>query len=232
MKATDSITIPYLVVVLSLMPALGVRSWFRLRSGKPLPPKCSRYRAMIALQLMLLTWTSLVAKQNNIGMFGSVRPPAWTWAAAAAYLTFVGVRVWLGLRKLTPEHREKVRLILPENPSEMRYWLLISLLAGVTEEYAYRGVAYSTLHEITDSLIVSLTACVLAFAIAHVMQGWRYALGAGIVALLCHLMVFLTHTLSLVIVFHVAYDLTIGVLAMQALMRNAAATTPGTQVAF
>jgi membrane protease YdiL (CAAX protease family) len=213
------------------MPALGVRSWFRLRSGMALPPKRSRYVAMIALQLMLLAWTALVAKQNNISVLGSTRPPSWVWAAVAAYLALVGTRAWWGLRKLTPEGRKKVSLMLPESPSEMRYWVIISFLAGMTEEYAYRGVVYSTVYDITNSLIVSLTICVLAFAIAHVMQGWRYALGAGLIALLCHLVVFLTQTLSVVIVFHIAYDLLVGALGMQALMRDTAADALSTQEA-
>ena len=121
--------------------------------------------------------------------------------------------------------------MLPESPSEMRYWVIISFLAGMTEEYAYRGVVYSTVYDITNSLTVSLTICVLAFAIAHVMQGWRYALGAGLIALLCHLVVFLTQTLSVVIVFHIAYDLLVGALGMQALMRDTAADALSTQEA-
>jgi membrane protease YdiL (CAAX protease family) len=217
-KAPGSITLFFLGFVLLLMPALGVLSWLRLRDGKPLPPKKRRYRSMIAVQVLLFLLTAIAAKQNGVAMFGTVSPPLWIWLAVAAYVALVGVRARLGVPKLPRERRQKLHLTLPENPSEMPYWVVISLLAGVTEEYAYRGVAYTALNEMTGSLAVSLSICVLAFAIAHMMQGWRGTLGVAYVALLCHLTVFFTQTLSVVMTFHVAYDLVLGIAVMPVLM--------------
>lgn len=175
---------------------------------------------MIALQVLLFLLTAVAAKQNGTAILGTASPPLWTWFAAAAYVALVGVRARLGVPKLPTERRQKLRLTLPENPAEMRYWVVISLLAGVTEEYAYRGVAYSALYEMTGSLAVSVSICVLAFAIAHMMQGWRGTVGAGCVALLCHLTVFFTQTLAVVMAFHVLYDLVLGIAVMPVLMRD------------
>jgi membrane protease YdiL (CAAX protease family) len=213
----DAITIPFLLWVLVLMPALGVLSWRRLKSGKPLPPKERRYRAMITLQVLLLVITSLAAKQNNVNLFAPAWPPAWTWLAAAGYLLFIAMRARVGWRRLPEERKQRARLTLPENPAQMGYWIPISLLAGVTEEYAYRGVAYSVLSQITGSPGISLVVCVLSFGIAHMMQGWRATLGIVLLAILFHITVFLTEGLYLVIAFHVAYDLVIGILGMRAL---------------
>jgi membrane protease YdiL (CAAX protease family) len=210
-------------------PVLGVLSWLRVRSGKPLPPKDRRYRAMIVLQVLLFAITSLAAKQNDVRLFGPVWPPAWTWAAAAAYLLFITARIRVGWRKLTEERKHRARLTLPENPVEMRYWIPTSLLAGVSEEYAYRGVAYSVLSQITGSPAISLIVCVLTFSIAHMMQGWRATVGIALLAVLFHLTVLLTQSLYLVIVFHVAYDLVIGILGMRALT---AVKPPEAQPAF
>jgi hypothetical protein len=77
-KPPDSITILYLVVVLLLMPALGILSWFRVRSGKPLPSNTRRYQTMIVMQFALLAWTSLVARQNSFHLLDSNLPPAWS----------------------------------------------------------------------------------------------------------------------------------------------------------
>jgi membrane protease YdiL (CAAX protease family) len=213
----DTITIPFLLWVLVLMPALGILSWLRLRSGKALPPKVRRYRAMIVLQLLLLAITSLAAKQNSFSLFGPAWPPAWTWVAGAAYLLFIAARIRTGWRKLTEERKQKARLTLPENRVEMRYWIPVSLLAGVTEEYAYRGLAYTVLSQITGAPGISLVVCVLTFGVAHMMQGWRGATWAAALAILFHLVVLLTQSLYLVIVFHAAYDLVIGILGMGAL---------------
>ncbi|MGB2834951.1 MAG: CPBP family intramembrane glutamic endopeptidase, partial [Candidatus Sulfotelmatobacter sp.] len=96
-------------------------------------------------------------------------------------------------------------------------------------EYAYRGVAYSVLSQITGSPGIALVVCVLSFSIAHMMQGWRATMGIALLAILFHITVFLTGSLYLVIAFHVAYDLAIGFLGMRAL---AAIKPPETQPAF
>jgi membrane protease YdiL (CAAX protease family) len=184
---------------------------------------------MIVLQVLLFAITSLAAKQNSISLLGPPPPPAWTWAATAAYLVFIAVRVRIGWRKSAEERKQKARLTLPENRAEMLYWIPISLLAGVTEEYAYRGVAFSVLSQITGSAAISFTLCVLAFSIAHMMHGWRATMGIAFLAILFHLIVFLTQSLYLVIVFHAAYDLVIGILGMRAL---AAVKPPEAQPTF
>jgi membrane protease YdiL (CAAX protease family) len=184
---------------------------------------------MIALQVLLLVITSLAAKQNNFSLLGQAWPPAWTWVAASAYLLVLSLRIRVGFRKLTEERKQGARLTLPESPAEMRYWIPISLLAGVTEEFAYRGVAYNVLSQITGSPGISFLVCVFVFGIAHMMQGWRGVRGAVALAALFHCIVFLTQSLYLVIVFHAAYDLVIGILGMRAL---AAMRPPEPQPAF
>jgi membrane protease YdiL (CAAX protease family) len=231
-KPPDSITILYLVVVLLLMPALGILSWFRVRSGKPLPSNTRRYQTMIVMQFALLAWTSLVARQNSFHLLDSNLPPAWIWVAAAAYLTFIATRVRVGWRRATEKQKRRARLVLPETPSQMRYWVVISLLVGVTEKYAYRGVAYTVFSRITGSPALSVLVCILSFGIAHLMQGWRGVVLASSLAVLFHFTVFLTHTLYVAIAFHAAYDLIVGILAMRALVRDRAIRPPEAQAAF
>jgi hypothetical protein len=175
---------------------------------------------MIATQILLLAMTSLAAKQNAVSLVGLSGPPAWIWPAAAAYLGVIAVRVEIAWRHLSEERKQKARLVLPENPADMRYWIAISFLAGISEEYAYRGVAYVALSEVIGSPILAVVICVLSFGIAHMFQGWRGVLGAMLLALLFHFMVFETQTLCLAITFHVAYDLVVGILGMRGLMRD------------
>jgi hypothetical protein len=168
---------------------------------------------MIWMQILLFGMASVPASKNGVMLFAPARISAWIWLAAAAYLAFIAVRTKIRWPRLSTERRQKARTILPENPSEMLYWIPISILAGVTEEYAYRGVAFSALLAITRSMSLSLLVCISAFAIAHITYGWQAVLGSALLALLFHLTVFLTQTLSLVIFFHVAYDLIVGILS-------------------
>jgi membrane protease YdiL (CAAX protease family) len=154
------------------------------------------------------------------------------WVAAAAYLAFIATRVHVGWRRTTEKQKRRARLVLPETPSQMRYRVVISLLVGVTEEYAYRGVAYTVFSRITGSPALSVLVCILSFGIAHLMQGWRGVVLASSLAVLFHFTVFLTHTLYVAIAFHAAYDLIVGILAMRALVRDRAIRPPEAQAAF
>jgi hypothetical protein len=223
MNSSDSVTIPFLLLLLVVLPALALRTWFRLRSGTPLPPKLRRFQGMIWMQILLFGMTTVPARRNGIALFAPGRISLWIWLAAAAYLALIAVRTKITWPRLSNERRQKARTILPENPSEMLYWIPISILAGVTEEYAYRGVAFSALLTITRSMPLSLMICIAAFAVAHITYGWRAVLSSALLALLFHLTVFVTQTLSLVICFHVAYDLTVGILGMWAFMREGTA---------
>ncbi|HST10302.1 MAG TPA: type II CAAX endopeptidase family protein [Terriglobales bacterium] len=228
MPAYDSITIPYLFVILVWMPASAIRSYWRLKSGKPLGPKPRRYRAMIASQIFVLAYSLLAARENRISLLGHA-PAAWIWVVTTFYLgllAFVLRNVW---RRLSQERKQRARRLLPENSREMRYWIPISLLAGLSEEYAFRGVAYVALRELTGSPPISVAICVLAFAVAHIAQGWRGVLGTGIIAMAMHVIVFLTAGLYLPIAAHAAYDLVVGVIAMQNFVRDDAVSAMNPQ---
>ncbi len=91
----------------------------------------------------------------------------------------------------------------------------IAVLAGVGEECAYRGVAYVLLVDLLGSAWLSLTICTLAFALAHIYQGWKSSLEVGALSLLSQLAVFLTGSLYLSIAVHAAYDTLLGWLVMR-----------------
>jgi len=95
------------------------------------------------------------------------------------------------------------------------YWVPIAVLAGVGEECAYRGVAYVLLVDLLGSAWLSLTICTLAFALAHIYQGWKSSLEVGALSLLSQLAVFLTGSLYLSIAVHAAYDTLLGWLVMR-----------------
>jgi membrane protease YdiL (CAAX protease family) len=220
----------FLTYVLLGMPALGVASYFRVRSGKPLPAKKRRYRAVIVLQVFLVVMTLAVATQNDIELFGPEWPSSWTWLIAAGYLALIFLRLNRALPKTSQDRKKRARLLLPEDWSQMRVWVIISILAGLSEECAYRGLAYIAVGQQTGSRMLAVAICTAAFGVAHMLQGWRGVLGTSIMALIFHGLVFLTQGLYLAIGVHIAYDLAIGFLAMRMFLRESAAPNAQAQV--
>ena len=219
----------FLTYVLLGMPALGIASYFRVRSGKPLPPKTRRYNAVLVLQVLLVTLTLFVAKSNQVELFGPDWPSPWTWGIALGYLALIAMRLNRALPRISPERKQRARLLLPEDWSQMRVWILISILAGFSEECAYRGLAFVAVGQQTGSRWTAVAICTVAFGVAHMLQGWRGVLGTALIALVFHGLVYLTQGLYLAIGVHIAYDLIIGFLAMRMFLRDSV-STPGQMV--
>jgi membrane protease YdiL (CAAX protease family) len=206
----------YLFWVIVLMPVSGVWSWYRLRSGKPLPPKEKRYRAMVVFQVWIFLLTLVVMQDNGIHLFAYPGPPLWGWCVATGYMALLWQRVKVGWQRISDERKEKARRLLPENPAHLRYWIPISLLAGLSEECAFRGLAFVLLARLLGGPVPAMAVCVIAFGVAHMMQGWRGVLGTSIIALVMHGLVYLTGGLYLPIAVHAAYDLIVGFVAIRA----------------
>jgi membrane protease YdiL (CAAX protease family) len=218
--ATDPSMRLFLTYVLLGMPALGIVSYYRVKSGKPLPAKLQRYRAVIVLQIFLILLTILTARANSIRLFGPVWPSAWAWVLAAAYMVLIALKLKSGFRKLSDQRMQRTRILLPEDSVQFRFWIVISLLAGLSEECAYRGLAYVAVSQQAGSRALAVGICTAAFGIAHMLQGWRGVLGTTLIALVFHGLVYLTQGLYLPIVIHIVYDLVVGYFAMMVLMQD------------
>ena len=210
----------FLTYVLLGMPALGVASYFRVKSGRPLPPKLRRYRAVIVLQVFLTALTILVANNNSIQIFGRAGPSAWVWVVAAGYMVLIVFSLRRGFRKLTAPRKQRARILLPEDHVQFRFWIVISGLAGLSEECAYRGLAYIAVSQETGSRTLAVVVCTAAFGIAHMLQGWKGVLGTSLIALVFHGLVFFTGGLYMPIVIHIVYDLIVGYVSMRTLMQE------------
>jgi membrane protease YdiL (CAAX protease family) len=220
----------FLVLVLILVPAMGVAGYFRIRSGKPLRPKRQRYASIIVVQLFILLLTLKAAQEQGIELLGRRWGDPLIWLITAAYLAFLALRLRHAWAKMSAERLEKARLLLPDDPSLMRLWVGVAALAGISEECAYRGLAYRLLVSLGLSTWLAVLVCVVTFAIGHMTQGWRGVLGTFVLALLFHGLVFATRSLYLAIAVHAVYNLIVGVIAMP-ILSNFAKTQALTQPA-
>ena len=216
----------FMVQVLITAPALGIVSYLRIRSGKPLPSKRRRYRTGLVIQALLLLITMVAAGEQRVPMIAGPMPGLIAWLTAGTFLFVFGLRTRRALPKLSPARIERVRIILPDDASQMPYWVAISAMAGITEECAYRGLAFRFLTENHGSVPLALTLCIASFAVAHMAQGWRGVLGTAGVAAIMHATVFLTGSLYLAIVVHAVYDLMVGIIAMPILSKIAKTSEP------
>lgn len=107
------------------------------------------------------------------------------------------------------EERRKmiVYKLTPRTRLEWLLWTFTVLLASVTEEIAYRGVAMSILWYSLGDFWASVLICSIAFAVAHSVQGWKSALLILVFALGMHALVAITQTLLLAMAVHAIYDI-------------------------
>lgn len=103
-----------------------------------------------------------------------------------------------------------LRLFTPRSDRERRQWVVLSGVAGVSEELVWRGVFYETLNGITGDPGIALFGATASFALAHMVQGWRSVFAIGLFALGFHGLVFATGTLIVAMAVHFLYDVAAG----------------------
>jgi len=209
----------FLFIVLVLVPAAGIAGYLRIRSGRPLRPKRARYRIIIVVQFFILLITLWAARRQEIELLGQHWGSPAIWLITAGYAALFGWRARKVWARMSADRLEKARRLLPDDPSLMRLWVGIAAMAGISEECAYRGLAYQLLVRMSFGPALSVVVCVVCFAIGHMIQGWRGVLGAFLIALIFHGLVFVTNSLYLAIAFHAAFNLIVGSIAMPILSR-------------
>lgn len=195
-----------------VLPLLIVRSARRLGSG-PLPIARPRFfRQTIAFQLFVALLSAWVAWTHGILSLPLPQQPLTAWGTAA--LLYVVMLTTLKLRWKGRSAAAKQRLydILPRTTGEFGLYVIVCIVAGVGEEFIYRGVLTALLQRITGITIVTIVTLSLSFAAAHAMQGLRSVGGIFVIALACHALVWITQSLVPIMVVHFAYDLTAGIL--------------------
>lgn len=108
----------------------------------------------------------------------------------------------------------RLRFLLPASRLERRWWILLSVSAGIGEEVLYRGfLLHFMLEESTSGLQPGLLTAVvlsaLAFGLAHLYQGWRGMLASTAMGLVFAVLAIGTGSLFLPMALHVVIDLQI-----------------------
>jgi membrane protease YdiL (CAAX protease family) len=110
------------------------------------------------------------------------------------------------------DSKERLYRMLPHDRADLPPYFAVCLAAGICEETVYRGVTTVLLARVTENLSAAILIASIAFALAHVIQGWRSVVAVFGIALMAHAVVLMTQSLFPVMAAHALYDALAGVL--------------------
>lgn len=94
-----------------------------------------------------------------------------------AFLFWIGVAIALIVCRLAlganPTAKRAFDFLLPRTPVEFLLWVLISLSAGICEEFVFRGYLQRQFFALTGSDAAAITLQAILFGAGHVYQGYR-----------------------------------------------------------
>jgi membrane protease YdiL (CAAX protease family) len=196
----------YVFLVGVFMPAICIRSYFKLKAGARFPPKPVLRRQTLIIHgvLFLVAWFVW----RSFGQ--SVFPPyeiQWRHVALGFAILVVFVcgmyPVW---KYNAARKRDRIYRNMPQASNEMPGWIAVSLSAGFAEEIAYRGVLFGILYHWIPNWWAAALLCAVAFALGHAIQGWKSALIIFVMSVVVQGLVWYTGTLYVAMVAHAIYD--------------------------
>jgi uncharacterized protein len=186
----------------------------RIASGAP-DAKSRLYRSIVWEQIItagvvLALWGSGRIPAASLGL---VAPRMWRWSLSALLL-IVGAIAWSSLQlrpkavKIRRSLQDSIGALLPDSQQDRRWWGVVSVGAGVSEELVFRGfllyylsVYLPSMNTLERALLTSLV-----FGVGHLYQGWRAIIGTGILGLAFAGLYLMTGSLLLPIAIHAAVD--------------------------
>lgn len=206
----------FLAYILVFLPWASWRSGRRLRkaraNGMVITSRYAIWIGTLLNLLVLLTLSWFVGAGFEYPFLAM--PPVDARALSAALAALV---VCFALRSASRMFRSEeerrsmlVYLLAPRSGREWGLWTLTVLVAGVSEEVAYRGIGMTILWYSFGNPWIAAAICAAGFAAAHALQGWKSGVIIFFIALTMHALVAYTGTLVYAIVVHVVYDLVAG----------------------
>jgi membrane protease YdiL (CAAX protease family) len=208
---TSLLTATWLVLICGVIPVLAWISKRKIDQGLRLPRRAI-YAEALVLQIGLFVLAAALAWYLGIPLFRRVLPDRFDLLLAAGILALALTAAIVGWRFASPEAKERIRMLLPSTRAERMAWILVSAAAAIGEETVYRGLLPRLLESSSGSFALAIAVSVIAFSLAHLIQGWTSAAIVGLFALGFHAMVTLSGALWTAIAVHFLYDLLAGLI--------------------
>jgi len=210
------------------------RGHARMRHLMALPEVTGRERIKMYCATIFFQWllTALVLwrafarglslNELGIGHARSISLFVVTFIGAA----LIGAAHWANVQRMaSSDHPNLERLralgarLFPRSKSEMALFLVLSLTAGVCEEFLFRGFVIAALFRsgLDTWLVVILSSAM--FGLAHLYQGKGGSLGTGILGTLFALVRIIYSNLLPAVVWHSVLDIVAGVAGARFLVK-------------
>lgn len=206
----------FLALVLGGLPGGAFHSWLRLKMGKPPGPKRKLYLGMLLMQAALLGLAWKAAQASKLDLFPAWSPTLRQFAVCGILLAgmlYGATRSW---ERTSEDHKKRARLFVPETRRQLAAWSVLVLLVAFAEEAAYRGTLFWLLGlGMGRNWGMAWLVANLAFAAAHMTQGWKGVLGTFLIGITFQYVVFLTGDLYLAIAVHYLYNVGFGIMVVK-----------------
>lgn len=182
---------------LLIVCGIAVAGMLQARGAPPLPQtsRVPLYLSVVALQLLFLWFINKGIRPHGRSLF-DLAGRRWRSLKDGGMDLFLAIGLVVALRGINwllrfafGPSQAKIGFLLPQSGPDMLLWIVVAVVAGVSEEIVYRGYLQRQLWSITRSLPVAVLTQTVIFAIAHMYQGWRaaaltavYGLAFGILA--------------------------------------------------
>jgi membrane protease YdiL (CAAX protease family) len=167
----------FIVVVLALWAMYGAMRW---RVPTNVVPISLRYAVSIIMQYLLVgsTIAGLYHRRRFLsGVFGQLTAQRILPELGNGFLTYIGgcaVMLAIGLA-IRPMHllRPKgvVQAIAPHSPWELVLWMLVSVTAGLCEEFVFRGYLLRQVTRWFGSPAIAIGVTAILFGCMHFYEG-------------------------------------------------------------
>ena len=213
----------WIAVILALMPVQAI--WSRRKVQNVRPTRVRAYASTISGLVLVGAVTVVIDRlsgRTGIQAAKHILHPTILcgWAAATLLLC---AAVWFGgmiQRRLWQQPADVVvSLLLPRTTRERWMFAVVSITAGIVEEYVMRGFCLLVLVQATGSMLLSLVLVTLGFAIAHGYQGVSAMVRTGLLGAILAVPVVVTGTLLPSMIAHAGTDILAGAFGYRLLCR-------------
>lgn len=219
----------FVVYVGAYLPIAAWRSGRHVAGGATLPARPRLYASAAFLQGVLLFLAWFAARDEWILLFPALELGVGDVLVGIGWVAIKYARFWWMYRLAdAPSRRRMLGHLAPRTFGEIAGYFGLVALAAVAEEAAYRGVLFQLAERATGSFLVAGLASAALFGAAHLTQGRRPAVTAGILGFGNQIVVWLTGSLAVAIGAHFIYDIIVGIVVGRHMNRARTGTATGT----
>jgi uncharacterized protein len=210
----------WLAFLLAVLPALMIAQARQLAVLGDLPRRAAYYSSIASLWVLaLLTFSASRLSGLGAADLGLTSTSAGSFLAWAAALTAAGVAVLFAFRFAGFREGPMVRELMPQDGADRLLFVGLSVTAGITEEFIFRGFLLYALVQATGSLPLAIFVGSAAFGVVHAYQHPVGALRAGLLGAILAAPLLLEGTLYPAIAAHALIDILSGLWLARYLLR-------------